>query len=107
MGFDMDAEPEQQKKPDTLGNCWHCGQELCAHDLGRETLCPGCHKPTRVCRNCLDYAPGQTNDCREPQAEPQLDKTQANFCEFFQPKLQSTNGEKANDLLSAAEALFK
>ena len=55
------------------GTCWHCGQALTAIDYGRETNCPRCSKPTRVCRNCRHYTPGRPNDCIEPTVEPVLD----------------------------------
>jgi hypothetical protein len=92
---------------ESLGNCWHCGQELGKHDLGRESLCLGCHKPTRVCRNCRWYAPGATNDCNEPMAERVMEKTQANFCELFEAKHQQASGNASDKLKNAADALFK
>ena len=94
----------------TLGNCWHCGKALMAIDFGRETNCPGCSKPTRVCRNCRHFAPGRPNDCVEPLAEPILEKERANFCELFEPTerpAESGTRAPAEDLLKAAENLFK
>jgi len=92
------------------GYCWHCGQALRAVDYGRETNCLGCHKPTHVCRNCRHFARGRPNDCLEPLAEPVLDKERANFCDLFEPSdrhVQSRDGPTANDLVKAAEDLFK
>jgi hypothetical protein len=93
-----------------LGKCWHCGRALTAADFGRETNCPGCSKPTRVCRNCRHFAPGRPNDCVEPMTEPILEKERANFCELFEPTQNtagSAPGSEAEDLLKAAESLFK
>lgn len=93
-----------------LGTCWHCGQVLTAADYGRETNCAGCSKPTRVCRNCLHFAPGRPNDCVEPMVEPILNKERANFCELFEPTdrpAAGTAGSTAEDLVKAAEDLFK
>jgi len=92
------------------GNCWHCTQTLTAADYGRETNCPGCSKPTRVCRNCRHFAPGRPNDCVEPMTEPILEKERANFCELFEPTDRPSGGgarAAAADLAKAAEDLFK
>ncbi|HHH38606.1 MAG TPA: hypothetical protein ENK50_03395 [Sedimenticola sp.] len=89
-----------------LGHCWNCGAGLGPLDYGRETNCPGCGRPTRVCRNCRWYAPGRPDACEEPVAEPVLDKVRANFCSFFEPTDPGGGGVEG-DLLQAAEALFK
>lgn len=92
------------------GNCWRCGRGLTAADYGREAACPGCGKPTRVCRNCRHFAPGRANDCVEPLAEPVLDKDRANFCELFEPThdpSSSRGGATQQDLVKAAQDLFK
>lgn len=92
------------------GHCWRCGQLLTGLDYGRETLCPGCTHPTRVCRNCRLYAPGRPNDCLEPLAEPVKDKGRANFCEHFDPAERPLSGPvapAAGDQRAAAEALFR
>ena len=97
-------------EPVIVGRCWNCGRELTAADLGRETLCTGCGKPTRCCRNCRFYQPGRPNDCVEPMAEPVHDKEKANFCEHFDPEPDPRGGhgrKKDEDLRAAAEALFK
>lgn len=95
----------------TSGTCWHCGQPLAASDYGREARCPGCGKATHACRNCRFYRPGISNDCQEPVADHVADKTRANFCDYFTPNpgasADSGTRESADDLLAAAEALFK
>ncbi len=95
---------------DIIGKCWHCGRELSKADYGREADCLGCHKPTRVCRNCRQYAPGRPNDCAEPLAEHLLDKERANFCEHFDPAEAPASSGPMNDrdaLKKAADDLFK
>lgn len=95
---------------DIIGTCWHCGRGLTKADYGREADCPGCHKPSRVCRNCRQYAPGRPNDCAEPLAEHLLDKERANFCEHFDPAQTAAPAARTHppdDLLKAAEDLFK
>ena len=90
------------------GNCWKCGQGLTPADYGREATCPGCGRPTRVCRNCRHFAPGRPNDCIEAIAEPVADKERANFCELFEPRRQDAAASASpQDLLARAEDLFK
>jgi predicted RNA-binding Zn-ribbon protein involved in translation (DUF1610 family) len=94
-----------------VGRCWHCGTELQSADIGRETDCRNCGKATRACRNCRWYAPGRANDCEEPMAERVLDKTRANFCDYFEPTTTPRGSEDAqssdDELRKAAEDLFK
>jgi predicted RNA-binding Zn-ribbon protein involved in translation (DUF1610 family) len=95
---------------DVVGRCWSCGQGLTKADYGRENTCPGCGKPTRVCRNCRHFAPGRPNDCVEPLAERVLDKERANFCELFDPSHRPSaapGSAGADDLLERAQDLFK
>ena len=96
---------------DTIqGNCWHCRHALTVADYGRETSCPGCGKPTRVCRNCGHYAPARPNECAEPTVERVLEKERANFCELFEPTdspIGAGADAPADDLVRAAENLFK
>lgn len=92
------------------GNCWNCGEKLTAHDYHREARCSGCSKATHSCRNCRFYEPGRSNDCTEPVAEFVADKERANFCDYFQPGTNFSGQDdqaSAEDLLSAAEDLFK
>jgi hypothetical protein len=92
------------------GHCWTCGQALTRLDYGRESECPGCRKPTHCCRNCRLYSPGRPNECFEPQVERVVDKTRANFCEWFEPVQQPAAGTATDDtdaLRSAAERLFR
>ncbi|MEJ1379873.1 MAG: hypothetical protein RPU61_14380 [Candidatus Sedimenticola sp. (ex Thyasira tokunagai)] len=104
----MMFSPEVAMSKTVIGKCWSCGRELESHDFGRETLCLGCGKPTRVCRNCRWYAPSYANECREPVAERVVDKERANFCAYFEATMDGVAGESAatNELLAAAEELF-
>ncbi|MBU0498839.1 MAG: hypothetical protein KJ558_02695 [Gammaproteobacteria bacterium] len=93
---------------EVVGNCWNCGHGLNRPDYGREALCPGCSKPTPVCRNCRWYAPGRANDCAEPMVERITDKTRANFCGYFEAAFHDAEAAPAaDDLRKLAESLFK
>lgn len=92
------------------GTCWSCGHGLVAADYGREAACPACGKQTHACRNCRHYRPGRPNDCFEPMAERVVDKTRANFCEYFEagkPPAAGTSGPEPDALRRAADSLFK
>jgi len=95
---------------DIIGHCWNCGRDLTQSDYGRETLCLGCGKATRVCRNCRQFAPGRPNACLEPMTELVTDKEKANFCELFDPAEGPRFGggqSRGADLLQRAHDLFK
>ena len=91
------------------GNCWNCGQTLGERDFAREAICPGCGKPTHVCRNCRFYKPGAPADCSEPVADPVSDKSRANFCGYFEATAQTAGNasDSSESLRQAAEDLFK
>lgn len=83
--------------------------------LGRSSDCPHCHADLRVCLNCRHYDPNVRYECREHVQERVADKARGNFCEWFQPAAtgampaagQPAAPKTRDDLLSAAEALFK
>jgi hypothetical protein len=64
--------------------CYRCGRELEPRaPVGRRDACLGCGGDLHCCRNCGFYDPAYHNQCRETQAERQVDKERGNFCEFF------------------------
>jgi hypothetical protein len=96
--------------------CHRCGRELqLPAGVQRTDSCPTCHSDVKVCLNCRFFDPHLSNQCREPQVEPVLEKDKANFCEFFQfrhtsaigqPGMGGTQSEK-DRAKSAFESLFK
>lgn len=79
-------------KPGFREECIHCG-----HDL-------------HSCVQCAHYDPKIYNECKETSADRILEKERANYCEFYLLKNNSSEASATNkkdDLLSAAEALFK
>ena len=89
--------------------CFGCGAPLEYSDrVSFREECTHCSEDVHVCKNCQFYDPGSYNECRETSADVVKDKERANYCDFFQAGSDS-GGEKQKkeDLLSAAEALFK
>ncbi len=90
--------------------CYHCGTELSFGDrVGLREECPQCRNDVHVCRNCQFYDRSSYNECREPSAEVVREKDRSNHCEYWSPSsgLGAGGGKAAQDLLAAAEALFK
>jgi len=90
--------------------CYHCDTALDpAMAVGRRDACAGCGRDLRCCRNCDHYAPGMHNDCRENQAERQVDKTAGNFCDFFRFRAAGGKAKDTGDSASrkALDDLFK
>ena len=60
-----------------------------------------------MCKNCRFYDPTAYNECREPSAEVVREKERANFCDYFEAGSGKGGNQSKEELLSAAEALFK
>ena len=89
--------------------CFHCQtvNDFVA-PLGRREECSKCHSDAHVCKNCAHYDPKVYNECRETQADFIQEKERANFCDYFQVRGEiGSQKQQTNDLLSAAESLFK
>ena len=89
--------------------CHHCGAEIPrGTTVGRRDSCLQCGWDLRCCHNCDHFAPGYHNDCKEPDAERQVDKDAGNFCDFFRFRGGGRGSAKPeSDAKSALEALFK
>jgi hypothetical protein len=90
-------------------HCYHCQQEVNTKDrIGRSETCATCGANLRCCRNCLFYDTSYASACREPQADPVVDKEAGNFCDFFAPgDRQAQRSSAASDARTRLEALFK
>ncbi len=88
--------------------CSRCGGAVAAAAPGRRDTCPGCGADLRACVQCAFYAPGQYNDCREPQADRVMDKERANFCDFFRlGGRPAPGGDPKAGARAALDALFR
>lgn len=88
--------------------CHHCGQDIGAVErVGRRDACLHCGWDLHCCLNCDFYDPAYHNQCREPQAERQVDKEVGNFCEYFSFRRGSRRlAASASDARDKLEALF-
>jgi hypothetical protein len=96
--------------------CHRCGREVqLTSGLQRTDSCAICHSDLKCCLNCRFFDPHMSNQCREPQVDPVLDKDKANFCELFQyrevsmlsnPGMGGAQSEKER-AKAAFDSLFK
>ena len=91
--------------------CWKCGVSLAQLSLPllRRDECPQCRAELHVCRMCVDYDTRVAKHCREPTAEEVREKTQANFCDHFKPKVGTyvaPNTAEVDASRAALDALF-
>ena len=92
--------------------CWRCGASLAELSLPfrRLDVCTTCNAELHVCKMCIEYDTAYAKHCREPTAEEERRKDEANFCDHFRPK---PGAYVARDMLevvrskSALEDLFK
>ncbi len=75
--------------------------------IHRSDECPKCFASLHCCNMCSFFDKTAYNECREPMANRVLDKEKANFCEFFKLGGSGNGGTSNDDILSAANALFK
>jgi hypothetical protein len=65
-------------------HCHKCGAEwTISGQPGRGERCHQCGSDLRVCLNCASYDSRAAHQCRDRRAEPEEQKDQGNFCEFF------------------------
>lgn len=93
-----------------MKRCYHCQHEIDSQGhVGRCDTCPGCGANFHCCLNCAFYDARYANACREPQADPVLEKEDGNFCEFFSlgEHHAQQSSSSATDARIRLEALFK
>ena len=90
------------------GACHRCGRAVVGVErVGRRETCQGCGAELHCCRNCRFHDPGMHNQCREPQAERQVDKERGNFCEYFTLGPPSGGGGESSGARAKLDALFR
>lgn len=91
-------------------NCYSCQAPLdfeAGQKLARLEECSSCYASLHVCKMCRFFDETAYNGCSEPMAPRIVEKDKANFCEFFKLAGKAQSGPSADDLKSAADALFK
>jgi hypothetical protein len=88
--------------------CHHCGRDIGAIErVGRRDTCLCCDADLHCCRNCEFFDPQSHNQCREPQAERQVDKECGNFCDYFSfAEAKAAAAAGAKDARTALDELF-
>ncbi len=91
--------------------CWHCQRDLSdePRPISRQAVCQGCFEPIRCCYMCRAFDVGHRAKCHEDRADPPLEKTNANFCDFFrpgQPVQRVPQNRDQSDASAALSALF-
>jgi hypothetical protein len=91
--------------------CYRCDHDQGVIErVGRRDTCLACGADLHCCYNCEFYDPSFHNQCRENQAERQVDKERSNFCDHFQFRhrpagaKQSTGTEERR---ASLDALFR
>lgn len=91
--------------------CHSCSKELDLtkdSKISRQEECPHCMTSLHCCKMCKFFDPTSYNDCKEPMAPRVVDKEKANYCDFYRiTSPESSAKTSKEDLLSAADALFK
>ncbi len=78
--------------------------------LSRSAECESCGEDLRVCKNCEFFDVTASQQCREPMVDLVQEKERSNWCDHFvlnQKQPGSAGSDPKQDLLAAAEALFK
>jgi len=91
--------------------CWISGASLSGMPLplGRREACPSCRADLHVCKSCRHHDVHRAGQCRELAAERVADKTRANDCGWFVPRLEAYRGggaAMAQASRGALDALF-
>jgi len=87
--------------------CYRCGREVGAVErVGRRDACLGCGSDLHCCRNCEFFDAAYHNQCREPQAERQVEKEAGNFCEYFSFTLAQAPAEATGHARAQLQKLF-
>lgn len=90
--------------------CYQCSKEVelsVGQKIVRSEECPYCFASLHVCKMCKHYDVHSYNECKEPIAERIVEKDKANYCDYFILHDQGSSGDKKDDFLAAANALFK
>ena len=100
----MFFSPNQSKRH----ACHKCSEELVFEvKIGRRDMCPNCGAYLHCCLNCQHHDRHVHNECKENRAEFIRDRTEGNFCLYFDFRLIPEEGQTEEDMAkSRLNALF-
>jgi hypothetical protein len=80
--------------------CWRCGASLAALSLPlrRLDVCKACNAELHVCKIYAKH-------CKEPTAEEERKKDEANFCDHFKPKAGAYSAKNEAEVAKSKSAL--
>lgn len=88
--------------------CHHCRTDIGdSLQVGRRDACLRCGADLHCCLNCQHHDPSYHNQCKETEAERQVDKQVGNFCDYFSFRSGGLVEKKKDDARSRLEALFR
>jgi len=65
-------------------HCQVCGTPVPFDEpIPRDATCESCGTDLRCCVQCRHYDTSRNNQCTETEADPVVEKSRRNFCEFF------------------------
>lgn len=87
--------------------CHHCGKDIGKVErVGRRDACLACGADLHCCLNCEFHDPNYHNQCRETEAERQVDKQIGNFCDYFSFRGAAKVAAKKDEARAKLDALF-
>ncbi|MEO0420796.1 MAG: hypothetical protein AAF184_00560 [Pseudomonadota bacterium] len=91
MPLEDDPSNQRPKPPAEPYVCWRCGEQLpfALLPLTHLARCPHCRADLHACRLCRHHDRTRLNECRHERADPPNDRTQANYCTYFRPRLHA------------------
>jgi hypothetical protein len=94
-------------------HCRVCGTEVPFDEpIPRDASCDGCGTDLRSCVQCRHYDTSRNNQCTETEADPVVDKTRRNFCEYFyfsreKGAVRAADTKRRDEARAKLEALFR
>ena len=90
--------------------CWNCGGSLAdiPRPISRHANCSHCFEVLHCCRMCRHYLPEKRPYCDHDRAEPPVEKSSANFCDYFKPanRFSAVTASRSDKARSDLNSLF-